>query len=236
MEQPAPKAILVVSAHWQELRPIRVTAARQPHVVRDVDGFPAWLYTIDYPCPGAPDVAYQAITLLLDAGAPAIADPSRGLDSGVWSPLRIMYPGADIPVAQASMPAPATPAELVELGRLLAPLRDRGVLLVGSGGTVDNPQLLDLDRYDGPVDAWAQAFDAWIFERVAEADLEALYRYRSAAPHVQLAAPTPDHLGPLFFALGAANKNDDLRSVYDGFRCGNVSLRSFAFTDACRRL
>lgn len=137
------RAILVCSAHWEARGPLRVTASTRPGVMHDFGGFPAPLYTLDYPAPGDPELAGQVQRLLQEAGLEAVLDAERPLDHGTWVPLRSLRSGADLPVLQLSLPRPRTPELLLAAGRALAPLRREGVLLVGSGGLVHNLGRLD---------------------------------------------------------------------------------------------
>jgi 4,5-DOPA dioxygenase extradiol len=167
--------------------------------------------------------------MLSQAGVAAVEEPRRGWDHGVWIPLRLLYPEASVPVVEVSLPVPRDPDLVARIGRALAPLRDRGILLVGSGGIVHNLRLARLDRKDGPVDEWAREFDGWVRERVDRRDLEELSAYRRGAPYADLAVPESEHFDPLFFALGAAEPKDELQEVSRGFEYGNLSLSSFAF-------
>jgi 4,5-DOPA dioxygenase extradiol len=226
---PRPAAIVVVSAHWDAPRPVRVTAAPRPALIYDFEGFPRRLYELQYPSPGSPDLAREIVGMLSQAGVPAGEEPRRGWDHGVWIPLRLFYPEASVPVVEVSLPVPRDPVLVAGIGGALAPLRDRGILLVGSGGIVHNLRLARLDRKDEPVDEWARKFDDWVRERVERRDLEELSAYRRRAPHADLAVPESEHFDPLFFALGAAGPNDELLEVNRGFEYGNLSLSSFAF-------
>jgi 4,5-DOPA dioxygenase extradiol len=225
---PRPAAIVVISAHWEAPRPIRVTAAPRPALIYDFGGFPRPLYELQYPAPGSPNLAREIVGMLSQAGVPGAEEP-RGWDHGVWIPLRLFYPEASVPVVEISLPVPRAPDLIAGIGGVLAPLRDRGILLVGSGGIVHNLRLARLDRKDGPVDEWARKFDHWVRERVERRDLEELSAYRDYAPHADLAVPESEHFDPLFFALGATGPNDELEELNRGFEYGNISLSSFAF-------
>ncbi len=223
-----PAAVVVVSAHWEAPAPVRVTASLRPETIHDFDGFPPALYKVGYPCPGSPELAARIVGLLTEAGAVCEADVDRGLDHGVWVPLRFLFPEADVPVVAVSLPRPRTPAALAALGRALSPLRDEGVLLVGSGSLVHNLRLIDWDARDAPPSAWAVEFETWIRGRLAVGDEEGLLRYRQEAPHALRAHPTTEHLDPLFFAVGAS-AGDGCRSLYDGFAFGTLSMGCLAF-------
>lgn len=225
---PAPRAIVVVSAHWQAAVPLRVTSSERPSVLHDFAGFPEALFELDYPCPGDPELARGIVQLLGEAGVHAVLDAKRGLDHGAWLPLRFAYPSATTPVVQVSLGVPRDPRALVLLGQALQPLRARGVLLIGSGGIVHNLELVRFDDQHAPVDAWAQQFDEWVGERVAAHDLASLLEYRAQAPHAGRAVPTTEHLDPLFCILGARTDADRVADIYRGFHHGNLSMRCFA--------
>jgi 4,5-DOPA dioxygenase extradiol len=223
-----PAAIVVVSAHFLAPPPVRVTASAAPETIHDFGGFPDELYAIRYPAPGAPALARDIAAALEKERLPSTLDGRRGHDHGTWVPLRLGWPEADVPVVSVSLPAGLPPAELVRMGRALAPLRERGVLLVGSGGIVHNLRRVRFGEKEGAPEPWAAAFDAWIETRVAKRDVDALVGYRTAAPHAALAAPTTEHFDPLFIVLGASDDRDRFRPVFEGIHYGNLSMRTFA--------
>lgn len=224
-----PGAVVVVSAHWEAPRPIRVTSAPRPPLVYDFGGFPRTLYEMTYPAPGSPELAAEIVGMLSKAGLLAAEEPRRGWDHGVWIPLRLLYPAASVPVVEVSLPVPRDPELVSSIGLALAPLRDRGVLLVGSGGIVHNLRLARLDHKHSAVDDWAREFDDWVREKVEREDLDGLAVYRERAPHSGRAVPESEHFDPLFFALGAALPDDEIEEVSRGFEYGNLSLSSYAF-------
>jgi 4,5-DOPA dioxygenase extradiol len=226
---PRPAAIVIVSAHWEAPGPIRVNAAPRPDLIYDFSGFPPALYELTYPAPGSPGVAEEALRLLADAGLGAASEERRGWDHGVWIPLRLLYPEADVPVVEVSLPLPREPETVIRMGAALSPLRRRGVLLLGSGGIVHNLRLARLDRENGPVDEWARAFDAWIRERIERREQAELARYRTRAPHADLAVPESEHFDPLLFTAGAAGEGDETEEIASGFQYANLSLSSYAF-------
>ena len=226
--RPKPRAIVVVSAHAEARGPVRVNAGARPALIYDFYGFPSALYALRYPAPGAPDLAREVAGAFANAGLDPVVDAQRGWDHGVWVPLRLLYPAADVPVVGVSLPVPRTPDVLLAMGRALAPLRERGVLLFGSGGLVHNLHRLRPDDPVGPPEPWAAAFSAWVEERLAAMDASLLAEYEGRAPHADLAVPTSEHFDPVFFVLGAHDRRDRLESVYEGFRYGTLSLRSFA--------
>jgi 4,5-DOPA dioxygenase extradiol len=228
---PRPAAIVVVSAHWQVPRPVRVATSRALATIHDFYGFPPELYALRYAASGAPELATAVVERLQDAGIAAEPDPGRGLDHGAWVPLRFLYPHADVPVVAVSLAAPARPRELLALGAALAPLREQGILLFGSGGVVHNLGRLDRRGGTAPVAGWAQTFDDWVRDRLGAGDVDALVAYERAAPHAALAVPTSEHFDPLLVAVGAAAGDHRVGDVYEGFRYGSLSMRSLTLSD-----
>jgi 4,5-DOPA dioxygenase extradiol len=226
-----PRAILVVSGHWEERQPVRVSASAAPPTIHDFSGFPEELYRIRYPAPGDPELAARAVRMLEGSDIRAQLDALRGLDHGAWVPLRFLYPEADVPVVAISQPVPRTPADALRIGAALSPLREEGVLILGTGGVVHNLRRLDFDDERGRVADWARAFDLWVAQRLAAMDLEALADYRARAPHPELAVPTPEHFDPIFPVLGSALPGERVTTIYEGFRYGTISMRSFAIGD-----
>ena len=207
-----PKAILVVSAHWEEA-PLTLGATTTVPLVYDFWGFPEHYYQVTYPAPGAPELAAKVRKLLHSAGTPVHDAPDRGLDHGAYVPLVEMYPDADIPVLQMSMPS-LDPRELFEVGRKLAPLRDEDVLIIGSGFFTHNLRGLQPDDVAPPL--WSAEFDQWGAETLHSGDLDALLDFQHKAPAARLAHPRTEHFAPLFVSLGAGT---DLtpETVIDGF-------------------
>lgn len=221
-----PKAVLVVSGHWQAPE-LAVMASAKPPMVYDYYGFPAHTYQIKYPAPGSPAVARRVMELLRGAGFPAHLDDQRGFDHGTFAPLAVMYPHADVPVLQLSLHDSYDPAAHLAIGRALAPLRDEGVLMVGSGLSYHNLRLMG-PRAAGP----SRDFDAWLQETLVGEDPQdrtARLAHWSEAPAARVAHPQEDHLLPLMVAVGAAEQ-DAATVVYheDGF-FGGVVVSSFRF-------
>lgn len=221
---PRPRAILAVSAHWEDA-PLTLGATGTRDLVYDFFGFPEELYRVRYPAPGAPWVADRVAALVASID---IRRSERGLDHGVWTPLVHLYPAADVPVLQLSMPGTATGAELFELGRSIAPLRDEGVLILGSGNLVHNLRRLDWGGGGGPPQPWASAFDAWIADVLTRRDWDALIDYRNRAPQLALAHPSEEHLRPVLVAAGAA-ADERVRFPLEGWELGSLSRRSVQF-------
>lgn len=215
---PRPRAILIVSAHW-EAKPVTLGATRIVPLIYDFYGFPERYYQLKYASPGAPKLAARVRALLGAAGAPFADDPERGLDHGAYIPLVAMYPSADVPVLQMSLPTLDLRA-LYELGRTLAPLRDEGVLICGAGFLTHNLRLMG-----GGLAAWAQDFDRWVGDAILRGDVESLIRLDH--PAAQTAHPRNEHYAPLLLAAGAATES--LRSAsfpIHGFWFGSFSKRS----------
>jgi 4,5-DOPA dioxygenase extradiol len=223
---PRPRAVLMLSAHWEE-RPITLAATRTVPLVHDFYGFPRRYYQVKYPAPGAPELA-DRVRGLIGARQPVADDPERGLDHGAYVPLVAMYPEANVPVLQMSLPS-EDPRELFELGRTLEPLRDEGILIVGSGFLTHNLRLLRWDEAESQPPAWAAEFDAWNAEVLAKKDVDALLDYRSRAPGVELALPTHEHFVPVVAALGAAPDPGAVSFPITGFVWGPLTKRSVEF-------
>jgi 4,5-DOPA dioxygenase extradiol len=216
---PRPKAILVVSAHW-ESAPLTIGATEtDTPLVYDFGGFPRRFYEVTYRSPGAPELARQVAALMPD-DEPVHQDRRRGLDHGAYVPLTVMYPDADVPVLQISMPT-LDPQRLLDLGRRLRPLREQGVLIIGSGFTTHGLPFLRDPSPDAAAPGWSAEFDAWAGERLAAGDVDALIDFRSQAPGMPYAHPTIEHFAPLFVTLGASsNPEQSAQQVIDGFWMG----------------
>ncbi|WP_239455484.1 dioxygenase [Nocardioides gilvus] len=219
---PAPKAILIVSAHW-ESAPVSLSASGA-ELVYDFGGFAPKYYNMRYDTPDSTALAAR-IAAMMPTGQPVHQHRSRGLDHGAWVPLKIMFPEADIPVVQMSLPT-EDPATLMALGERLRPLRDEGVLIIGSGFLTHGLPFLKEFRIEAAPPGWSTDFDAWAAEALARGDVDELAQYRTKAPGMPYAHPTAEHYTPLFVTLGAANKSDDPgEQKIDGFWMG-LSKRS----------
>jgi len=221
--QQRPKAIAIVSAHWQTPAPVRVTSWESAPLVYDFGGFPPELYRLTWPAPGDPPLAARVSHRLPGS----TLEPRRGLDHGAWVPLRLAWPEADIPVVQLSLPT-APPRDIFALGQALRPLREDGILIAASGGIVHNLRRVHFLDKKAPVDDWASEFDRWVQDRLDAGDLDALFAYAGQAPQASLAVPTTEHFDPLFAALGAAGSSRS-RIIYEGFQYGSLSMRSLAW-------
>jgi 4,5-DOPA dioxygenase extradiol len=225
----APQMILCVSAHWLTQSGWQITGMARPKTIHDFGGFPQALFDQQYPAPGAPAVAE---TLARELKSPATGQPlgvdasEWGLDHGTWSVLKPMFPRADIPVLQLSMDYSRAPSEHYALGRQLRALRNRGVLIVGSGNIVHNLRALRRDVPDNQAYDWAQAFDAAIQQQIAKGQLDALQKFQSLGDIARLSHPTHDHFLPLLYAAGAAAPNEVPRFFNTGFQAASISMRS----------
>jgi 4,5-DOPA dioxygenase extradiol len=222
---PRPTAILMISAHW-ESAPLALGATDDGvDLVYDFGGFPAKYYQARYPSPGAPWLADRVEALMPDT-EPVVRLPSRGLDHGAYVPLQVMYPNADVPVLQMSLPT-LDPARLLDLGKRLRPLRSEGVLIVGSGFMTHGlPFLTDWSTTAKPP-GWSTEFDAWAAGALAAGDVDELIDFRAKAPGMPYAHPTIEHFAPLFVTLGAAhNPESPVDTTIEGFFIG-LAKRSF---------
>ncbi|HWA75746.1 MAG TPA: class III extradiol ring-cleavage dioxygenase [Polyangiaceae bacterium] len=218
---PRPRAVLMLSAHWVDA-PITLGATRTVPLVYDFYGFPERYYQMQYAAPGAPELATRLRGLLANE---TVRDSQRGLDHGAYVPLASLYPNADVPVLQASLPS-LDPGRLFALGKALSPLRDEGVLIIGSGFLTHNLRAADL-RGGSPPPAWALEFDAWAADALARNDVDALLDFQKRAPAVDLALPTHEHYVPVLAALGAASSSQTLpKFPIQGFTYGSMTRRS----------
>ncbi len=200
---PRPAAICAVSAHYTAPE-ARVTSGPAPRTVHDFGGFDSALYTIEYPARGEPTLASRIVNMLGDAGFAACADAHGGFDHGVWCPLMLMYPQADVPVVALSVSPHRDAAWHLGVGRALARLREEGVLLIGSGALTHNLYEVAGPAANAAAPDWVDAFADWVGERLAARDEAALVHYREIAPAAADNHPSPEHLLPFFVALGAA--------------------------------
>lgn len=222
---PRPTAILMVSAHW-ESAPLTIgsTTTGTP-LVYDFGGFPRRFYEVTYPTPGAPDLAAR-VAALMPHDEPVVQQPHRGLDHGAYVPLTVMYPDADIPVLQISLPS-LDPQRLLHLGERLRPLRDEGVLIIGSGFTTHGLPFLRDPRPEADAPGWSAEFDHWTAEQLERGDVDELLDFRHRAPGMPYAHPTTEHFAPLFVTLGVSrDPGRRIEQVVDGFWMG-LAKRSF---------
>lgn len=202
---PRPRAILVISAHWETRAPTLNAVARNA-TIHDFHGFPKPLYELHYPAPGDPALAQMIAGRLDDAGFEAELDTARGLDHGAWVPLLLAFPAADIPVLQLSVQTHLGPAHHLALGHALAPLRGEGILILGSGSFTHDLRQFRGQAVDAPEAPDVTAFSDWMDRAITAGDVDALLDYRSRAPYARNEHPTEEHLLPLFAAMGAARE------------------------------
>ncbi|MCU0808755.1 MAG: dioxygenase [Candidatus Contendobacter sp.] len=224
-----PRAIVIVSAHWDTAMPT-VGFADRPETLYDFWGFPEELYTLRYPATGCREAALEVVAALEAAGLPVQRDERRGLDHGAWIPLRLMFPDVDIPVIPLSIQSRGGPEAAWRLGRALAPLAARGFLVIGSGNLTHNlGDFQRAGRSGGQTPAYVREFADWIADRLAGRDLPALLDYRRQAPGAVQAHPTDEHLLPLYVALGAAGDPARIERFHAGIDDYVLAMDAYAF-------
>jgi len=223
-----PRAILMISAHFEAERPT-LTGAEHPETIHDFGGFPRELYALRYPAPGSPALAGRVAGLLREADWPARVDAARGLDHGAWVPLMLMYPEAGVPVVQLSIDPARGAAYHHELGTLLRPLRDEGVLIIGSGGITHNLRLFFGAHHDDPVPHWVRAFADWARTAVESGRREDLIHYRDRAPHAEDNHPSEEHYFPLLAALGASAPGEAGTRIHTSATYGVLMMDAYRF-------
>lgn len=221
-----PQAILMVSAHWEE-QVFTVQTATQPEMIYDYGGFPAHTYQIHYPSAGSPKLAHQ-VTQLLEQNAIAVkTDERRGYDHGMFSPMQVINPAADIPVVELSLKKGLNPQEHLDLGRALAPLRDQNILIIGSGLSYHNLRMFNTQAAEP-----SKMFDQWLYESVVECQggerQQRLIDWQQA-PAARIAHPREEHLLPLMVAVGAAENENGARNYHESTFMGGLSVSSFVF-------
>lgn len=221
-----PRAVLVVSAHWQAAQPV-IGCAAQPVTMHDFSGFPAPLSALHYPAHGSRELAGELAAALDTAGIAYAVDDMRGLDHGAWVPLKHMWPEAGVPVLTLALPYAADATTWLALGEALSALPAQGVLILGSGGFVHN--LVALQADGSPPPRWAQSFEAWMDDALQNGRREALLAWSQQAPYAHQAHPSCEHLAPLFVALGAAGSAAHAQKWYAAWRYGSLSMAAYAF-------
>ena len=223
---PLPAAVLMVSPHWSTPDP-RVSIATRPATIHDFGGFDPALYRINYPAQGHPALAQRTVALLREAGWPAEADERHGLDHGAWVPLTYLFPDAQVPTFQVSLPARLDAAAALAFGKAMSPLASEGVLIVGSGSLTHN--LHEFRGHNEPEQAYAAEFAAWVRDAVERGDIVRLVRTLDDAPHARRAHPTPEHFWPLLVAAGAAQALRPVHVIEGGITHGVLAMDAFAF-------
>ncbi|MFW1840342.1 DODA-type extradiol aromatic ring-opening family dioxygenase [Acinetobacter gyllenbergii] len=220
---PKPQAIIVMSAHW-ESQALEVNTSTRPETWHDFRGFPPELYNIRYPAPGAPKLAEEILTLFAEAGISAHANSTRPRDHGVWMPLLHMYPDTDIPVIEISLPTQMNADGIYETGKVLAPLREQQILLIGSGSITHN--LAELSwQANADVPAWASTFRNTIVSKLSHQDYDAVLDWPSL-PYIERNHPSLEHLAPLFFAMGTGHR---FNIVHSSFSMGSLGMDIYRF-------
>lgn len=220
-------AVVVVSAHWQTPG-VQVMRTAKPETIHDFGGFPPALYRIQYPAPGHPALATETGALLEAAGLKTSFDETRGFDHGVWVPMLYLRPEAKTPVFQVSLPFDFNAADALRLGTALAPLRERGAMVMGSGSLTHN--LREIGQSDPNMTRYAYEFTNWVRKHVQEKDMAALVDYRRRAPHAERAHPSEEHILPLLVAVGASGGADAVEVLEGGMSYGVLSMESYGFS------
>ncbi|KAM0831076.1 hypothetical protein ACQ4PT_065790 [Festuca glaucescens] len=224
-----PRAILMVSGHWETATPAVNVIRGSNDTIYDFYGFPKSMYKLKYPAPGAPDLAMRTKELLEQGGfGPVKEDRSRGLDHGAWVPLMLMYPDADIPVCQLSVQTDRDGTYHYNLGKALAPLRNEGVLILGSGSATHN--LRKIGPTHSPVAEWASEFDNWLKDALLGGRYDDVNRFQEKAPYGKMAHPQADHFYPLHVALGAAGDESKAEQIHQSWSNATLSYSSYRFT------
>ncbi len=224
-EIPAPKAVLCISAHWLT-QGTAITAMEKPETIHDFGGFPQALFDVRYPAPGSPEIAQEAAAAV--KSAPVKMDHEWGLDHGAWTVIRRMYPDADVPVLQMSIDYHKPPQYHYNLGKELASLREKGILILGSGNMVHNLRMIAFDRINEPEYGfdWALELKAVFAKKILERDHADLIDYPKLGPSAKLAIPTPDHYYPLLYALGLQEKGESAALFNDKAVAGSLTMTS----------
>lgn len=233
---PRPRAIVVASAHFEVSGGVAVSADPKPETIHDFGGFAPELYAMQYPAPGEPELARRIAGDLQAAGFPARAVDKRGFDHGVWVPLKLAYPDADIPVVSVSVDPRQGPDHHFRLGQALAGLGKEGILVIGSGSFTHNLgeafKALRVGQRNIDVPGWVNAFTGWMNERLSANDIDALLDYRRQAPYAVENHPTDEHLLPLYVALGAAGREGTAKLVHDSAEFGVLAMTMWRFDPA----
>ncbi|MDY6903609.1 MAG: class III extradiol ring-cleavage dioxygenase [Thermodesulfobacteriota bacterium] len=226
---PPPDAILCISAHWEAVKPT-VSAGVRSGIIHDFSG-PPQLFDQAYPAPGSPGLADKAVALLAAAGINAEQNPERGLDHGAWVPLKLMFPAADIPVVQLAIQTEKDPSHHFELGKALRPLRENGILIIGSGGAVHNLYEIQGHKINDEPVAYAAAFDKWLREKLTTGQTDQLIDYQQFAPEPGQSHPFPaEHFLPLFVSLGAGLPGEKAIRIHQGFMYGTLSMAAYQWS------
>jgi 4,5-DOPA dioxygenase extradiol len=222
-----PSAVICASAHWDSFNPA-FTGALQPSTIHDFHGFPPELYRISYAAPGSAELAAEAASLVAGEGLRTEVDPVRGIDHGAWVPLKLMYPDADVPVIQLSVQSLRNAEHHRAIGEALRPLREKGVLVMGSGGATHNLRELDWNDMNAAPREHVANFEEWLVSAVIEGRVADLTDWKKRAPKPERIHPTPEHFLPLFVPLGAGSEPKG-RVLHRSFTFGALSMAAFAW-------
>lgn len=223
-----PDAIIIASAHWEPPHLAFTTAERLP-TIHDFGGFPQALFDCRYEPPGAPAAISRAAGLLKDVGMDVYADPVRGVDHGAWVPLMLMYPGGNIPVAQISIETPLGAAHQLDIGAALAPLRDEGILVNGSGNITHNLREMNRAKPDGEGHDWVVEFADWVADALVNGPVSDLIDWENTAPHARRSHPSDEHFLPLFTALGAGGPDASVERIHLSYSYGSLAMDMYSF-------
>lgn len=224
---PKPDAILVVSAHWETNAPT-VNAVAHNHTIHDFGGFPRELFEMQYSANGCPEIAQLTAELLGKSGFPTQIDNVRGLDHGAWVPLKLMYPNADIPVFQLSIQSHMGPKHHFDIGRAIAPLREKNIAIIASGSFTHN--LREIKWAGGEEETWSKDFAAWFDNALNINSMDDLLNYRRLAPYAIQNHPTDEHLLPIFVAMGAASENWQAERLHTSATFGSLRMDAYSFS------
>ncbi|WP_223066127.1 DODA-type extradiol aromatic ring-opening family dioxygenase [Paenibacillus caui] len=225
-QTPRPKAIVLFSAHWESPQQT-VSAVPSYSTIYDFSGFQEELYRMTYPAKGERALSEEIQSLFAEHGIPSGLNEERGLDHGAWAVLKMIYPEADIPVVALSVHRHLTPQQQYQIGRALSVLRERDVLIIGSGGTVHNLRMVNWRAEEA--DPWAVSFDEWLQDKLEAWDLNVLFDYREEAPYAKEAVPTSEHFIPLLLAMGTGDSNRQAKLLHRSYQYGNLSLSCWQF-------
>lgn len=227
-----PRAIVIVSPHW-DTEIVTVGYAEKPETIHDFYGFPEALYELRYPATGCPEAAEEVSNAIRQAGLPVAEDRDRGLDHGAWIPLRLMFPEADVPVIPVSVQSHRGVQGAYALGRALAPLAEKGFLIIGSGNVTHNLGDYRIARQNGgQTPDYVRDFPEWLAEKIGRGDMEALLDYRRQAPDAVRAHPSDEHLQPLYVALGASGNQPQIERLHTGISDYVLAMDAYAFHSA----
>jgi 4,5-DOPA dioxygenase extradiol len=227
---PVPKAVVLFTAHWESTVQ-RVSEIDKYDTIYDFGGFDPKLYEIKYPAKGNNEISEEIKGIFNQNGIPFEVETKRGLDHGAWAVLRLLYPNADVPVIQMSVNPNLSPKEEYKIGKSLKALREKDILIIGSGGTVHNLRALKMQDDNRKVDSWALEFDDWVAYHIKSWDVDSLFKYESLAPNANFAVPPygNEHFVPLFYAMGAADDTRKATLLHRSYRYGNLSHSVWQF-------